>query len=127
MLSRRANSQFSKPFLRLRQGRLFLVETGPVAEPLDLNARTAPPRRKPPKRVEHFWPCDQCASSWTLAQDANAGIALIPLRQTRVSRKGETAESYREVSRDDSVLLVRLRDGEPLAKNEVHFRPMARM
>jgi hypothetical protein len=36
MLSRCANSQCSKPFLRLREGRLFLVETGPVAEPLHL-------------------------------------------------------------------------------------------
>jgi hypothetical protein len=70
----------------IREGRLFLVETGLVAEPLDLNARPAAPRRKPPKRVGHFWLCDRCASSWTLDQDANAGIALFPLN-TRVSRK----------------------------------------
>jgi hypothetical protein len=78
MLSHCANSQCSKPFLRLREGRLFLVETSSVAPPV-LAKRAAPPQRKSPKRVEHFWLCDQCASLWTLVPHSIHGIALIPL------------------------------------------------
>jgi len=99
MLSHCADSQGSEPILPLCEGRRFLVETGPVAEAKGLNARTAAPQRKPPQRVEHFWLWDRCASSWTFAPGANAGIALFPLRQIRVSRKGETAESHRQASR----------------------------
>ena len=80
MLSHCANSECSKPFLRLREGRLFLVETG-SAEPMRLAKRGAPLERKAPKRVEHFWLCDQCASLWTLVPHTSQGIALIPLKQ----------------------------------------------
>jgi hypothetical protein len=80
MLSHCANSQCSKPFLRLREGRLFLVETSSVAPP-GLHKRATPSQRKAPKRVEHFWLCDQCAALWTLVPHTGQGIALIPLNQ----------------------------------------------
>jgi hypothetical protein len=80
MLSHCANSQCSKPFLRLREGRLFLMETG-SAEPMRVAKRGAPLERKAPKRVEHFWLCDHCASLWTLVPHTSQGIALIPLSQ----------------------------------------------
>lgn len=78
MLSHCANSQCSKPFLRLREGRLFLVETS-SAQLARLTKRGAPPERKAPKRVEHFWLCDQCASLWTLVPHSVHAIALVPL------------------------------------------------
>src|SRR6202046_1105420 len=99
MLSHCADSQGSEPILPLCEGRRCLWEPGPGAEAKGLNARTAAPQRKPPQRVEHFWLWDRCASSWTFAPGAIAGIALFPLRQIRVSRKGETAESHRQASR----------------------------
>jgi hypothetical protein len=80
MLSHCANSQCSKPFLRLREGRLFLVETNSL-EPSGLKKRAATAQRKTPKRVEHFWLCDQCASLFTLVPHPSQGIALIPLNQ----------------------------------------------
>src|ERR1700722_9140585 len=79
MLSHCANPQCSKPFLHLREGRLFMVETdgGGNAEPFP----SASPRRerRPPRHVERYWLCDQCATAWTLMQDRSGGIALVPL------------------------------------------------
>lgn len=89
MLSHCANSQCSKPFLRLREGRLFLVETNSM-EPPGLNKRAAPAQRKAAKRVEHFWLCDRCASLWTLVPHPSQGIALIPLNHaTSCGRSSE--------------------------------------
>jgi len=92
------NSQCSKPILPLHEGRLFPVETGPVAEPLDLNSRTLLLRGN----LRSAWNTSGCGTSSVFldySSGANAGIALFPLRQTRVSRKGETADSTREASR----------------------------
>jgi len=79
MLSRCANVQCCKPFLRLRDGKLFLVETERLAKP---GVSTAPPfvrARRQQRLVEHFWLCDECASQWTLVYDPERGIALAPL------------------------------------------------
>lgn len=97
MLSRCANSQCAKPFLRLRQGRLFLVETQCVAKLGEVKAPFSPFVRKPPRRVERYWLCDQCAEAWTLVHDRNQGIVLLPLQQPISARLaiapdcGETA------------------------------------
>jgi hypothetical protein len=87
MLSRCANSQCSRPFLRLRQGKLFLVETESVAKPKDQQALASAPMRLQPRRVERYWLCDQCAEVWTLVQERSQGIELVPLRRapTRAS------------------------------------------
>jgi hypothetical protein len=92
MLSHCANPQCSKPFLRLREGRLFLVETSVMAERADLKKRAGAPQRKTPKRVEYFWLCDQCAPRWTLVQDGGRDIALIPLSQPNDCGQGANAE-----------------------------------
>ena len=81
MLSRCANSQCSKPFLRLREGKLFLVETERLAKP---GQPAAPPfvrARQLQRQVEHYWLCDDCAAQWTLVYDRNRGVALAPLRR----------------------------------------------
>lgn len=76
MLSRCANPTCCKPFLRLREGKLFLVET-------DKQAKPGPPflraRRRQHRAVEHYWLCDHCATEWTLVCDRQQGIALAPL------------------------------------------------
>ena len=81
MLSRCANSECSKPFLRLRDGKLFLVETERMPKP---GEPAVPPfvRAKQQQRcVEHFWLCDDCAAHWTLVNDRDRGIALAALRR----------------------------------------------
>lgn len=79
MLSRCANSSCCKPFLRLREGKLFLVERERLKK---LGEPGTPPfvkAQRQPRHVEHFWLCDQCASEWTLIYDEERGIGLIPL------------------------------------------------
>ncbi len=81
MLSHCANPQCSKPFLRLRDGKLFLVETDRVARP---GEPAAPPfirARQVQRSVEHWWLCDDCAAKWTLIYDRENGVALSPLRR----------------------------------------------
>lgn len=85
MLSRCANSQCARPFLRLGQGRLFLVESESVAKVKDLTSVRSPYLRKPARRIERYWLCDRCAESWTLVPDQQTGVALIPLRTTVLS------------------------------------------
>lgn len=85
MLSHCANAQCGKPFLKLREGRLFLVETDRLSKP---GESTAPPfvrARQQQRLVEHFWLCDECATQWTLAYDRVNGVTLAPLPRPVVS------------------------------------------
>jgi hypothetical protein len=85
MLSQCANVQCSKPFLRLREGKLFLVEKDRMAKP---GASPGPPfvrARQQPRQVEHYWLCDECAQQWTLLYEPDRGVALAPLRRPSVS------------------------------------------
>ena len=81
MLSRCANSECSKPFLRLREGKLFLVETERAKETGEASVPPFVRARRHPRQVEHFWLCDSCATLWTLVYDPNRGISLAPLPQ----------------------------------------------
>ncbi len=80
MLSQCANEQCAKPFLRLREGKLFMVETDRLAKPGDSAAAVLRARQQS-RHVEHYWLCDSCASHWTLIYDRNRGVALAPLRR----------------------------------------------
>lgn len=92
MLSQCANVNCSKPFLKLREGKLFLVETERVTHP---GESVAPPlvRAKQLRRhVEHYWLCDECAVQWTLVYDRERGVVLVRLARpvTSVSRTALT-------------------------------------
>jgi len=92
MLSQCANSQCAKPFLRLREGKLFLVETERVPKQGEL----APPfvrARQLPRQVEHYWLCNECATLWTLVYDQDRGIALAPLRRPAASVAATSASA----------------------------------
>lgn len=85
MLSQCANSKCRKPFLRLREGKLFLVETDRLMKP---GQSIAPPfvrARQAQRRVEHYWLCDSCAADWTLIYDRERGVALAPLPRPATS------------------------------------------
>lgn len=82
MLSCCANSNCSKPFLRLREGKLFLVETEQLTKP----GQSAPPpfvrARRQQRLVEHYWLCNDCATLYTLVYDGeHRGVSLAPLRR----------------------------------------------
>ena len=79
MLSHCANAQCHKPFLRLREGKLFLVETERLTKP----GTPVPPfvrARQMQRLVEHYWLCDECAAQWTLVYDRENGVALAPVK-----------------------------------------------
>ena len=95
MLSRCANDQCGKPFLKLRDGKLFLVETERLTKP---GQPASPPfvrARQPQRQVEHYWLCDDCAARWTLVYDREHGVALAPLRRptTAVASAAAAARS----------------------------------
>lgn len=92
MLSHCANSQCGTPFLRLEQGKLFLVEIDYASKSPTDEAFALTHKRKPPRSTERFWLCDRCAQVWTLVQDKNRGIVLLPLLTpaARTAVSGET-------------------------------------
>jgi len=98
MLSRCANSRCSRPFLRLRQGKLFLVESELVVNSRELTAPSSPRMRVQPRRVERYWLCDECAAVWTLVHDRKQGIVLMPLSRPPVGASIAVAEEYRETA-----------------------------
>jgi hypothetical protein len=91
MLSQCANRQCCKPFLKLREGKLFLVETDRVSKPGESAAPPFVRARQQPRHVEHYWLCDDCATEWTLIFDPNLGVALAPLRRPAATATAATA------------------------------------
>ncbi len=91
MLSQCANSQCSKPFLKLREGKLFLVETEVVAKSGELIPPSLVRARQQQRHVERYWLCNECAAQWTLIYDRERGIVLAPLRRPAVSVGTATA------------------------------------
>jgi hypothetical protein len=98
MLSHCANSRCTRPFLRLRQGKLFLVETEFASRSRELMAPSSARMRLQPRRVERYWLCDECAAVWTLVHDRKQGIVLMPLSRPPVRANVPMTEEYRETA-----------------------------
>jgi hypothetical protein len=77
MLYKCANESCNTPFRRLREGKLFQVET----EYFDGRGPSPLTRRKarPTRRVEHYWLCDACSPFVTLTFDHGRGVITVPL------------------------------------------------
>lgn len=77
MLHKCANPACTIP-LRLSQGKFFLVESGDLTAPISRPG--APNRRiRSPRRVEHYWLCDECSSLLTLTFERGRGMITVPL------------------------------------------------
>lgn len=76
MLYKCANEACNTPFRRLREGKLFQVETeyfegrGPAS---------TLQKTRPWRRTEHYWLCDACAPFVTLTFDQSRGVIAVPL------------------------------------------------
>src|SRR5207237_8900526 len=81
MLSKCANPQCRAAFLYLHQGKLFRIETE-ASSHQDPAADSG--ARKPVRRLEYFWLCDDCASQMRLARK-NGEIVTVPREQTRAA------------------------------------------
>ncbi len=74
MLSKCANPACSTPFQYLREGKLYQIELSPTEEGgLHLV------RRRPGRKVEHFWLCGPCSARMTLAYQRGKGVITLPL------------------------------------------------
>jgi len=102
MLSHCANSQCVRPFVRLGQGKLFLVENEYGANPAEFITPPSPHMRKQPRRVERYWLCDQCAELWTLVHDRKQGIGLVPLLRPLAGARVAMADEHREEHRESA-------------------------
>jgi len=91
MLSRCANVECSKPFLRLREGRLFLVETDRLTRPGESAGPPFVRARQKQRQVEHFWLCDDCAAQFTLIYERERGVVLLPLRRPAATARAASA------------------------------------
>jgi hypothetical protein len=76
MLAKCANPSCSTPLVYLREGKIFMIESGPqskttIAAPLQLASKAQ-------NRVEHFWLCGPCSSEMTLTFDRQQGVQVVP-------------------------------------------------
>ena len=78
MLYKCANEACSVPFRRLREGKLFQVETEYFGQS-DRAAGQGGRRMRPWRRIEHYWLCDACAAFVTLTFDRERGVVTVPL------------------------------------------------
>lgn len=101
MLHKCANPSCLNQFRRLREGRLFQVETDASYSLQGSSTHSGRTQR----RIEYFWLCDQCAPYITLAFDQQAGVITMPLPDsagqkviTMLERSSEkrTSESEKE-------------------------------
>src|SRR5205809_7869087 len=84
MLSKCANPQCRAAFLYLHQGKLFRIETE-ASSHQDPAADSG--ARKPVRRLEYFWLCDDCPSQLSL--DRKRGpLATTPDNQLRAAATG---------------------------------------
>ena len=77
MLYKCANEACNAPFRRLREGKLFQVETEYIAGRGPSPTWTR--RARPIRRIEHYWLCDACSPFVTLTFDQNRGVITVPL------------------------------------------------
>jgi len=75
MVSKCANPGCSAPFLYMRQGKLFRIETHKTENikgagfGMDPNGRRA-------HHPEFFWLCDECAKSMTITRQPGQGVVV---------------------------------------------------
>jgi len=81
MLAKCANPSCSTPLVYLREGKIFMVESGPQSLGLQSKTTIAPAplqlASKAQNRVEHFWLCGPCSSMMTLTFDRQQGMQVV--------------------------------------------------
>lgn len=77
MVSKCANPQCEAPFRYFHQGKLFRLETEHGYERRKgLGDDTG--MKKPLRRVEFFWLCEECATKLTLVSNKEIGVTVHP-------------------------------------------------
>ena len=83
MLSKCANPSCSNQFLYLHRGKLFRADLQATSE---VGAGPASPQaKKPPRRAEYYWLCEDCASTMTLVLEQGTKVKTRSLARVRVA------------------------------------------
>ena len=85
MLHKCANPGCIRPFRRLTEGKLFLIEINAACSPEQAGTRRDV---QAPHRIEHFWPCEECAAVLTLSFEKGRGMVTVPLPESMRKRPG---------------------------------------
>jgi hypothetical protein len=96
MLSKCLNPRCSATFQYLDQGRLFRIDFNEAARRrAPLGAKQNPAFRSKTHPIEHFWLCQECAQTMTVALDECGEVRLItpPERQAPLWAPRESLEA----------------------------------
>ena len=81
MLAKCANPACTAPFLYLREGKLYQIETESPAGTREQNQGVKTNgERRPARRLEFFWLCGRCARRMTLSFEHGGGVVVVPIR-----------------------------------------------
>jgi hypothetical protein len=78
MVSKCANPGCSAPFLYLRQGKLFCIETSMTADDQGPSFGADPAVERRSRRMEFFWLCEDCTVTLTLRYTPGHGVKVHP-------------------------------------------------
>ncbi len=81
MLSKCTNPGCAAKFAYLHQGKLFRWDTASVVSEPSTGFGKDSETPAPPRRIEFFWLCDECAAAMTLTFDRSAGVTVHPLKR----------------------------------------------
>jgi hypothetical protein len=84
MVSRCANPVCSSLFLYLHAGKIFRTEAE-TSSRLATGFGADAEMKKPARRVELFWLCNECASKMTLVFCKDAGATVRPIAQAKAA------------------------------------------
>jgi hypothetical protein len=83
MVAKCANPGCSAPFLYMRQGKLFRVETPATHD--NTAAADEPTFGRPARHLEFFWLCDDCAPLMTITVRPGQGVVVHPIEQAAMA------------------------------------------
>jgi len=111
MLHKCANPDCVRPFRKLTEGKLFLIEINGSCPPGQTAAKWD---GQTPHRIEHFWLCQQCASVLTLSFEKGRGMVTVPLPEAVRKRPAgvHDAETVTNVARPVERALLKLAVGD---------------
>ena len=109
MLYKCANESCNAPFRRLREEKLFQVETELFSSHDAPSHATRKVRAN--RRVEHYWLCDACSPFVTLSFDRARGVITVPLpdglgkKTVKMLSMGEAGMDVAEYERAQRTLI----------------------
>ena len=80
MLSKCANPDCSASFRYLHQGKLFRIETAANLDRRRPTLGSDNDKKKPLRRLEFYWLCEDCAQNMTVILDKETGVCVRPFR-----------------------------------------------